>query len=258
MKKPIIGITLDSATDNDKYSYAPRPWFALRKDYANAVEQFGGVPIMLPYSKDSLQLLELIDGLIIPGGDEDIHPKFYGQEIISDRVKTNNNRAEFELNLAKEAMGKDIPILGICNGMQVMNVLLGGSLIQHIPDHYKKDVKVQEFLQNNEPINHEQPAPKDIPSHEIIIEPGSLLYELAGSKAKEMVNSTHHQAIDKLGSDLKISAKAPDGIIEAAELPSRKYLLCVQWHAEYLNSEMDKNLFRKLVEESLNYKESKQ
>jgi putative glutamine amidotransferase len=237
MKAPIIGIVLDLANDSEKYSYAKRPWYALRKDYADCVAMHGGVPIMLTYSDNVDALLNLVNGLIIPGGDEDINPKFYGQEIKSSLVKTNDIRAEFELKLVKAAIKRNMPILGICNGLQIINVALGGTLIQHIPDHYKSH------------INHEQPHPKHEPSHSIIIESDTTLSTLTQVK-QVMVNTTHHQAIDEVGSELIVSARADDGVIEAIESKNHKFLIGVQWHCEYLNSELDSNLFKRLVEVS--------
>jgi putative glutamine amidotransferase len=237
MKKPVIGIVLDLAKDSNKYAYAPLPWYAIRKCYADAVINAGGIPIMLPYSSDVSVLLNMIDGLIIPGGDEDINPKFYGRDIISNKVKTNDIRAEFELGIVKQALKMDMPILGICNGLQVINTVFGGTLIQHIPDVV------------NGGINHEQPDPKNVPTHAIVIESNSLLARLAGN-VKVMVNSTHHQAIETVGKGLNVCALAEDGIIEAVESTDYKFLIGVQWHCEYLNSELDHNLFKRLVEAS--------
>ena len=237
MKKPVIGIILDLASDNEKYSYSARSWYALRKDYSDCVVEAGGTPIFLPYNLNIEDLLNIIDGLIIPGGDEDINPKFYGQTIKSECVRTNDNRAEFELAITKAAIERNMPIFGICNGLQIINVLFGGTLIQHIPDHI------------NSHINHEQPEPKDEPSHEINIKPGTLLSNMAEADTI-MVNTTHHQAIDKLGEGLIVSAKAPDGIVEAIESKQHKFLVGVQWHSEYKNSKLDLNLFKRLVEES--------
>jgi putative glutamine amidotransferase len=237
MKKPVIGIFLDLNTDSKKYSYAALPWYALRKCYAENVEKFGGLPIMLPYNQDIDSTLGLIDGLIIPGCDEDINPKFYGHEIKSERVIVKDIRAEYEMEFTKKALARNMPVFGICNGIQLINVLFGGTLIQHIPDDYKTD------------LNHEQPPPKNIPTHAINIEEGTFLRSLA-PHSEIMVNSTHHQALEKVGKGLIVSAKAPDGIIEAVESKDYKFLVGVQWHSEYLNSELDSNLFKKLVEES--------
>lgn len=241
MKKPVIGITLDLASNNEKYSYAWRPWYAARRDYSNCVAAAGGIPVLLPYSAKIEDTLDVIDGLILTGSDEDIHPRFYGQEIISDRVKTNPERTEFEFSLTEKAIKRNMPILGICNGMQLINVLFGGTLIQNIDDHP---------TYADSEINHEQPHPKNEPTHEILINKNSLLKKLAPKDQQVFVNTTHHQAVDKLGKGLTLSAKAPDGIIEALEAKSYNFLVGVQWHCEYLNSELDTNLFKRLVEES--------
>ena len=237
MKKPIIGITLDLASNTGKYSYAWRPWYALRRDYSDIITKAGGIPIFLPYCVDINELLDVIDGLVIPGGDGDINPKFYGQKITSDKVKANDERTSFELALVTEAMKRDMPIFGICFGLQIINVALGGTLIQHIPDTHQSD------------INHEQPAPKHVPTHPINIEDGTLLSTLSESNNIE-VNTTHHQAIDKVGKGLTVSAKAPDGIIEAVESANHRFLIGVQWHSEYQNTNLDAQLFKRLVEES--------
>lgn len=236
-KKPIIGITLDSAKNSDKYKYSSFPWYVIRQNYVDCVIQAGGVPILIPYDYDSIDnILEVIDGLIIPGGDEDVNPKFYGKEIISDKVQVNDFRASFDLQITEKALKKNLPFLGICNGMQILNVVLGGTLIQHIPDYIKSD------------INHEQPSPKDIPSHLINIIAGTLLAKLSQGEESLMVNSSHHQAVEKVGKGLIISAKAPDGIIEAIEATDYKYVIGVEWHPEYLKSSPDFNLFKGLVE----------
>ncbi|WP_342270359.1 gamma-glutamyl-gamma-aminobutyrate hydrolase family protein [Rickettsia endosymbiont of Orchestes rusci] len=241
-KKPIIGLTLDLANNCEKYSYAAFPWYALRKNYADAIIKAGGVPLLLPYQSSTInELLAIIDGVVIPGGDEDIHPKFYEPEYAEDVVIANNERDEFEILVLKKSLARNIPILGICRGMQLLNVAFGGSLIQHIPDYMKN---------NNQTIiiNHEQPSPKNIVSHSITIESGTKLAKMTNNKTQIMVNSTHHQAIDRVGNGLVVSAKANDGIIEAIELQNHKFIIGVQWHPEYLNdNDVDLNLFKELI-----------
>lgn len=235
MARPIIGIVLDCAQDNEKYSYAAKPWYALRTCYSDKVKEAGGVAMMIPYDISNIELiLSKIDGLIIPGGDEDINPAFYGQEIISDKVKVNDMRANFEFALTKKALEMNMPLLGICNGMQMINVVQGGTLIQHLPDVIKSD------------INHEQPKPKDVPTHLIKLVENTILANLSES-SEVMVNSTHHQAIDRVGQDLIVSAYATDGVIEAIESIKHKFVVGVEWHPEYANSKLDQNLFSQLV-----------
>ncbi len=243
-KKPVIGITLDLANNSEKYAYAAFPWYAVRQNYADSVIKVGGIPLMLPYQYDTIEvMLSIIDGLIIPGGDEDIHPKFYGQEFTCDRTATNDQRDNFELLLTQKALEKNMPFLGICRGMQMLNVVCGGNLIQHIPDYIKSQAGVATA------INHEQPAPKHTLSHSITIEPNTILANLSGNKQTCMVNSSHHQAVGKIGEGLRVAATAPDGIIEAIESINHKFVIGVEWHPEYLNpNDLDLNLFKGLIE----------
>jgi putative glutamine amidotransferase len=222
LRQAVIGIILDLNTDSSKYSYASFPWYALRACYSQNVEKAGGIPVMLPYNQNIDATLALIDGLIIPG---------------CDKVKTKDVRAEYELEITQKALSENIPVFGICNGLQLINILFGGTLIQHIPDHFSSE------------LNHEQPPPKNIPTHPISIKEGTILRSLSPN-SMVMVNSTHHQAIENLGKGLVASAYAPDGIIEAVESKDYKFLVGVQWHSEYLNSELDKNLFKRLIEAS--------
>lgn len=233
-KKPIIGITLDSANNSEQYQYSPFPWYALRQNYIDCIIKAGGIPIMIGYDFDSIdQITDLIDGLLIPGGAGDVNPKFYGHRITSDKIKLNDERSKFEIELTKNTLAKNIPFLGICNGMQVLNVACGGTLIQHIPDYVQSS------------INHDN-STGGLPSHLIQIKPGFMLSEMT-DYSEHMVNSTHHQAIGELGNNLSVSATAPDGIVEAIESLYHRFALGVEWHPEYLNSELDFELFKRLV-----------
>jgi putative glutamine amidotransferase len=137
--------------------------------------------------------------------------------------------------LLESALNKNLPILGICNGMQLINVFFGGTLMQHIPDSVKTT------------INHEQPEPKSVPSHAVNLTPGTLCYDLCDGEPQIWVNSTHHQAVEKIGESLIVSGTAPDGIIEAIEAPNYNFVVGVEWHAEHLNTKLDKNLFARLI-----------
>lgn len=242
-KKPIIGISLDLANDSEKRLYNPLPWYAIRENYPNSILKAGGVPLMIPYQYETIEeILSIIDGLIIPGGD-DIHPKSYNQEFIHSKTESNIPRDDFELLITQKALEKHIPFLGICRGMQLLNVVCNGDLIQHIPDYLK-----------NSDINH-QPAIelKSQLSHPITIEPNTILARLANNN-EIFVNSNHHQAVGKLGSGLKIAAVAPDGIIEAIESIIHKFVLGVEWHPEYLNDNgLDLNIFKEFIKATREY-----
>lgn len=242
MNKPIIAISLDICNDSDKYTYAKFPWYALRAGYSNCISEFGGMPILVPFDENSIDdILDLADGILIPGGDVDIDPEFYGQKKKYDNVIINHARTDFDLKFIKKILAKKIPFLGICYGMQLLNVHLGGTLIQHIPADYKTD------------INHEQPHPKNAPWHDIILEEGSMLDNLANGKKNYKVNSTHHQAVEKPGKDLIVSARAPDGIIEAIEYINHPFCIGVEWHPEYKSNKLDEEIFKAFIEAAKKY-----
>lgn len=239
MKKPIIGISLDLQHDNDEYSYSKFPWYALRANYSDAISAHGGLPIMLPFDESAIEeTLDLIDGLLIPGGDWDIDPAFYGQKVISDKVLINHRRTAYDIKLMQKALARDMPVLGVCYGMQLMNVLAGGTLIQDLPTFRPSD------------INHEQPDPKNALWHDIEIMQDTKLWKIGSKCSKEKVNSTHHQAIDELGKNIIISAIAPDNIIEAIESTMHRFAIGVEWHPEYQSIELDKNIFKEFIKAS--------
>jgi putative glutamine amidotransferase len=234
-KRPIIGITLDAEKPG---GYANFPWYALRESYSDAVSKHGGTPILLPYCEQSVDdYVDMIDGLILTGGDFDIDPSYYGQAIESNKIIIKNRRTAFEMAITKQILLKNKPLLGICAGEQLLNVILGGSLIQHIPDSVVNC------------LEHEQPEPKNIPWHKIDITAGSLLHKIIGVLSME-VNSTHHQAVKDLGKNLVVSAVAPDGVIEAIELPAHPFCLGVEWHPEYEESIEDSKIIAAFVKAS--------
>ncbi len=237
--QPVIGITIDYST---RPLYSHYPWYALRTNYSEAIEQRGGVPILLPYAHNQVsRYLDMIDGLIIAGGDFDIHPKFYHEEITTDTVvNTIDIRTTFELAMLAEAIKRQMPILGICGGMQLLNICCGGTLLQHIPNLPT-------------PTNeHQQPHPKHIPFHSIKPIAQTKLATIVDS-LEYMVNSTHHQAVSKIGRDIIVSAQASDGIIEAIELSTHPFCLGVQWHPEYCHISQDQALFTAFIEACRHY-----
>ena len=168
MNQPIIGITLDQ---ENKKTYSNFPWYAARKNYAECVTLCSGVPIFLPHVESRIDnYLEIINGLIITGGDFDVDPNLYGEKDINPNVILKPDRTNFELKITETAMKKKIPLLGICGGQQLLNVILGGSLFQHIPDEYKTN------------IAHEQENPRDQASHWVNIIKESKLFSITKKK----------------------------------------------------------------------------
>lgn len=232
MNKPLIGITLDFET---KPTYSAYPWYALRENYAEAVVKAGGTPIMLPHMLSAVSdYSNMIDGLILTGGDFDIDPSYYGENISSERVVIKDKRTKFEMDIFKQVLALNKPIFGICAGEQLMNVAFGGSLIQHIPDSVPNC------------LEHEQKTEKHLTSHKIKVMQGTLLHSIVGAE-EYMVNSTHHQAVKNLGKGLALSAKADDGVTEAIELAGHKFCIGVQWHPEYHSTQYDEKLFKAFV-----------
>lgn len=230
--KPVIGITLDEEIAK---SYSKFPWYAARKNYSQSIQKAGGLSVFIPNNIRDINLyLKLINGLVITGGDFDIDPKLYGDKKTSSKVSMKKDRTEFEFKIASQALKKKIPILGICGGQQLINVMLGGTLIQHIPDSF------------NTEINHEQKNPRDQGSHSVTIKKKSKLFQIVKNTTM-FVNSAHHQAVDKLGKNLIASAFSDDGIIEGIETTTNNYCLGVQWHPEFLIDKSDIKIFKSLV-----------
>ena len=235
-KKPIIGITLDREVEK---TYSEYPWYALRENYAQAVAKFAAVPLMLPYFKDCIsEYISMIDGLILAGGFFDIPPSLYGEKINSDTVLTRDIRTDFEIALCNEAIKAHKPILGICAGEQLINVILGGTLIQHIPDEIENA------------LDHEQKTPKHLTSHRVDVVKGTLLHKIVECDEFE-VNSTHHQAVKAVGDRVLVNAKAPDGVIEGIESQDHPFCLGVEWHPEYLTTEQDHRIIKYFIEKTI-------
>lgn len=216
MKRPRIGITLDKDATGRRYE--------LPASYANAVLEAGGLPILLPHASDAAgAYLALIDGLVVSGGDFDIPPELYGEARRSGCRPSKAERTDFEKDLLEAALAARLPVLGVCGGMQLLDVVRGGTLYQ--------DLALETGLSC-----HEQPPPKDAPSHDAVVVPGTLLAALTGEGVLK-VNSTHHQAVKEPGSGVLVSARAPDGVIEGIELPDLRFALGVQWHPEATRSD---------------------
>ena len=222
-RRPIIGITLDHEKSG---GYSKYPWYAARQNYAQVVANTGGIPVFLPHELQLAdQYASQIDGLIITGGAFDINPSLYSNAEVHTTVTLKESRTDFEISITRNVLKRDKPILGICGGQQLLNVVLGGTLIQHIPSE----------IQNS--LLHEQPNPRNEPSHTVAITKGTLLHEIVGVTEMQ-VNSAHHQAVAKVSGSTIVDAVAPDGVVEGIEEPHKKFCLGVQWHPEF---EVDPN-----------------
>ncbi len=240
-KKPLIGIPLDYELPSLKgdilRGYSRSPWYALREDYIISLHKAGALPICIPYQEEDSDLyLDKLDGLLLPGGN-DMNPCLYGETTCHPSVSITPRRAEFEISLTKKALERGMPILGICAGLQIINVTLGGTLFQHIPD-----------MVPNALVHQDRQNPTTV-RHPITINKNTRLYSIIGENATDWtVNSNHHQSIKGLGKDLIISAVAPDGIIEAIESRKHRFVLGIQWHPEYHVCSIDKFIFKAFVE----------
>jgi len=229
---PVIGLTLDHEPAG---GYSKFPWYAMRENYFTAITRAGGLPIALPHVPErAKEYLALIDGLVVTGGAFDVDPALFGAEMRHDSVSTKNRRTQFELAVIRAAYEIDMPALGICGGQQLMNVALGGTLIQHIPDAI------------SDALAHEQPNPRDEAGHGVSLAAGSALLRIT-QRAKMEVNSAHHQAVEKPAAGFTVNAVAPDGVIEGIEDASRRWFIGVQWHPEFAIDPGDVRLFESFL-----------
>lgn len=232
-RRPVIGVTLDA---EDPGGYSKLPWYALRKNYFAAVATAGGLPVALPHHPELAEAyLDGLDGLLVTGGAFDVDPTLWGGGSVHPSVTLKPGRTDFELAVTRGALKRNIPVLGICGGEQLLAVALGGTLIQHIPDAVPGA------------LAHEQPNPRTEPGHEVAVASGTLLERIVG-KPRMAVNSAHHQAVDRPGEGAIVNAVAPDGVVEGLEHPGYRFALGVQWHPEYAVDPADQRIFDAFVE----------
>ena len=232
MKKPLIALTLDYETTK---GYSKYPWYAIRENYFTSIEESGGIGVGIPHNiTDIISLLYKIDGLVITGGNFDIDPNKFGETSVHQTVKLKENRTNFELLAAEIMLNQNKPVLGICGGEQLINVLYKGSLIQHIPDEIKN------------PIEHEQKNPRHEPGHSVRIKDNTKLHSIISTN-DIMVNSAHHQAIKTPGNGLIVNALSADGIIEGIEDPTKNFCIGVQWHPEFFIQGADIKLLKAFI-----------
>lgn len=217
MRKPLIGLTPSHDTEKGDIS--------MRPTYLKAIQAAGGIPIVLPLTpskEDLLQLTNSLDGFLFTGGP-DIHAFYFGEQTHAGCGNVSPARDTLELALLPLVMGMKKPVLGICRGIQVLNIALGGDIYQDLPSQFHEDF----------PVAHKQPFYYNIPSHTVDVVPGTLLSQICQTNLLK-VNSMHHQAVRKVAPGLIACGHAPGGLVEALEKPDYPYFLGVQWHPEYL------------------------
>jgi putative glutamine amidotransferase len=242
MKKPVIGITTrtDSLESN----------FYLRHEYSEAVYRLGGTPFHIPLiaSEEYLsQVVCIVDGILLPGSDSDIDPLHFNQEPQKKLGNVRPLRDMVDLQLLEMAENLQMPVLGICFGMQALNVHRRGTLIQDIESEI------------SDSIQHQQGEPKARLSHYVYFEQNSFFSSLSG-KSKALVNSHHHQAIADLGENLRITARASDQVIEAIEdVRSERFIIGVQWHPElnWQTDDLSEKIFKAFVEAAARFGSTK-
>jgi len=230
--KPVIGIT----------TYLTRAAFGVwdldaalvPAAYVRSIVQAGGVPLLVPPGAAAEETLDAVDGLVFSGGS-DLDPKLYGETAHAATVGVVRERDDFELELMRAALARDLPLLAICRGSQVLNVALGGGLEQHVPDRLAADT-------------HKE-TPGVFAEHDVAVLDGTKLASIVGDRGN--VKSHHHQGYGELGTGLREAARAPDGTVEALEDPGRRFTLGVLWHPE---EGEDLALFEALVAEATEYR----
>jgi gamma-glutamyl-gamma-aminobutyrate hydrolase PuuD len=232
-RKPVVGIT--TYVTPARWSYWDTEAALVPADYVRAVERAGGRPLLVPPSEGGVEeTLDAVDALIFSGG-ADIDPDLYGQDPHPETRGVHPERDRGELALLEAALARDMPVLAICRGSQVLNIARGGDLVQHLPD-----------VVGDEKHKH---TPGTFGDHDVTLESGTKLAAVLGEHAP--VKSHHHQGFGRIGEGLRVAAHAEDGTIEAVEATDRRFTVGVLWHPE---AGEDKKLFEELVEEAGRYR----
>jgi putative glutamine amidotransferase len=221
MARPVIGMC--TALEQARWSVWDQPAMLLARNYVDAVQRAGALTLMLPPDpalvEDPDEVLDLIDGLVLTGG-ADIDPPCYGQSAHAETVGTVPERDVFEIALVRAAIERDLPVLGICRGMQLINVARGGTLLQHLPERFGHGEHLRAV------------GSFDGADHDVSLLAGSLAASAAG-ETEHATKSHHHQGIDRLGAGFVVSGHSTlDDLPEAIELPDKRFVLGVQWHPE--------------------------
>lgn len=234
-KRPRIGITMRLELETNR--------FCLGRDYSEALENFGAIPIQLPLIPKKeyvMEVLKTLDGVLLPGSDSDIDPLIYGEEPLPKLGRVVPEKDETDLLVLSAAEKSKMPILGVCFGMQILNVARGGTLVQDIESQIENCLK------------HEQGKPTRRNSHSLKIKENTALSRLI-TTSNVNVNSSHHQAIKSLGKNLVATAWAKDGVVECVEdTRDDRFVFGVQWHPElsWMFDDLSKNIFQMFVKKT--------
>ncbi len=245
-RRPIVLLPPDMRVDETRRG--PLATFVVQRPYTDAILEAGGLPLVPPALDDERdadaqmldQLIDMADALVLPGGAFDIPPSMYGEETLPACGALKPERTALERSLLVRAEKRGLPVLGVCGGMQLMNVIRGGSLYQDLatqrPSTDGKDV-------------HQQAGPKHEAAHQVAVAAQTRLGELVGGVVDALgVNSTHHQAVKALGRGLVATAHAADGLVEAFEDPSLPFYVGVQWHPESMREAPHRAIYRGLID----------
>jgi len=238
--RPVIGIPCQA----DFREGSKRPIYGNNRTYVHAVEDAGGLPILIPMLRDLRNLEDLLprlDGILFSGGI-DMQPSLYGEQKLAQTDEFDQQLDEFEITVANWALQEDIPILGVCRGMQLLNVVLGGTLYQDIAS------------QRADSLEHRRrDMPRTALTHAVVVEEGSLMEQVLDTR-HVWINSLHHQAVKEPGKGVRISGRAEDGVAELLEVPGHRFLLGVQGHPEEIYGEVEPfaKLFSAFVRASAN------
>ncbi len=242
--KPLIGITANYSTSDkfgtdEKIGAKNQEWELIAEDYIYAIEQAGGIPIILP-NLNSIENIEAIaqklDGILFSGGN-DLDPSYFGEEAVEELGKIVVRRDSFEMALLEYTLKRTrLPVLGICRGCQLLNVALGGSLYQDLKYQFEefKNNSTNSESQTWVQLDHvNKDAPKHKPTHTAEVTKESRLYGVF-KKDEIPVNSFHHQTISRVGEGLQVTMRAEDNTVEAIEFKSNRYVVGIQWHPEMM------------------------
>ena len=256
--KPLIGINLDYYPDGATPShplldgnasapaYSPYAHHVINFNYVRAIEQAGGVPIAIPHGFSSITAyINLLDGFVFSGGLIDLQPEVYGEARKTDTLYRQDQRARFDIELMRLALESQKPVLGVCAGCQLLNVVRGGTLYQHIPDSFQaSEIEHFDYHRRHDYV------------HPVNLEKGSHLERIFGCSDLQ-VNSSHHMAVKDAGRGLKITAHSPDGVPEGLECTRQSFVVGVQWHPEFFRDSAHQKIFNALIQATHKHKSAK-